>query len=136
MAANVDRDQGFTLIELLFVMIVIGILMAIAIPVFLNQRMKSVDSAMRSDLKTVANAQESYYLDHSGYLASGDAAADLSIDLSTGNTAAVTLAPGGRADVFCVRVSRVAGMSPGSQAAHVYISDRGGIQPAGVTACS
>ena len=40
-----EKDKGFTLIELLVVMIIIGILAAIAIPVFLNQRKKAVDTA-------------------------------------------------------------------------------------------
>ena len=48
-----EKDKGFTLIELLVVIIIIGILAAIAIPVFLNQRKKAVDAAMKSDLCTV-----------------------------------------------------------------------------------
>ena len=53
-------DEGFTLIELLVVIIIIGILAAIAIPVFLNQRQKGWEAAVKSDLRNAATAQETY----------------------------------------------------------------------------
>jgi type IV pilus assembly protein PilA len=55
-----EKDQGFTLIELLVVIVIIGILAAIAIPMFLNQRKKGVDSALKSDLKSAATTIETY----------------------------------------------------------------------------
>jgi prepilin-type N-terminal cleavage/methylation domain-containing protein len=62
-----DKDQGFTLIELLVVIIIIGILAAIAIPVFLNQRKKGYDSAAKADLRNAASFQESYLTDNTSY---------------------------------------------------------------------
>jgi type II secretion system protein G len=69
-----EKDQGFTLIELLVVMIIIGILAAIAIPVFLNQRQKAVESSMKSDLRTVANQMETYFTDNQQYVTTAQAA--------------------------------------------------------------
>lgn len=58
-----EKDQGFTLIELLVVMIIIGILAAIAIPVFLNQRKKAVDTAAKSDVSVLGKELATHYVD-------------------------------------------------------------------------
>lgn len=58
-----EKDQGFTLIELLVVMIIIGILAAIAIPVFLNQRKKAIDTAGKADVSTLGKEIATFYVD-------------------------------------------------------------------------
>ena len=59
-----EKDEGFTLIELLVVMIIIGILAAIAIPVFLSQRAKAQDAAVKGDVSTVGKELATYYVDN------------------------------------------------------------------------
>jgi len=65
------QDKGFTLIELLVVVVIIGILAAIAIPVFLSQREKAADAGTKSDLKNAATLMETYYVDDQSYGAAG-----------------------------------------------------------------
>jgi type IV pilus assembly protein PilA len=61
-----EDEQGFTLIELLVVILIIGILAAIAIPAFLNQRGKAYDAAAKSQVKTMQTAMETYATDNNG----------------------------------------------------------------------
>jgi type IV pilus assembly protein PilA len=91
-----EKDQGFTLIELLVVMIIIGILAAIAIPVFLNQRKKAVDASTKSDIRTIAAEMETFFTDSQAYAGisqTGDAVTITGgpvVTVSTGNTFTAT----------------------------------------------
>jgi len=77
-------NKGFTLIELLIVVVIIGILAAIAIPKFSATREKAYYAAMKSDLKNLASQQEIYYSDEYAYTSSAD-------DLGFTNTDAVVV---------------------------------------------
>src|SRR5947199_1647315 len=61
-----EDEKGFTLIELLVVILIIGILAAIAIPAFLNQRNKAYDASAKSNIKTAQTAEETYSTDNNG----------------------------------------------------------------------
>ena len=68
-----SNKKGFTLIELLIVVVIIGILAAIAIPKFANTKDKAYVAAMKSDLRNLATYQEQYAADNNGAYFTGTA---------------------------------------------------------------
>ncbi len=62
-----SNRKGFTLIELLIVVVIIGILAAIAIPKFANTKEKAVLASMKSDLRNMVTAQEGFFSDNQDY---------------------------------------------------------------------
>ncbi len=126
MLARIRKSQengegGFTLIELLVVMIIIGILAAIAIPAFLNQKKKARETSAKSDVSTIGKEIAAFYVDGTGDLTLATASGSWKLDtspsagtngiasgkLSSGNTTAATgTAPNviKTAENFCVSV--------------------------------
>jgi type IV pilus assembly protein PilA len=64
---SMRSTAGFTLIELLLVVVIIGVLAAIAIPKFANTKEKAVVASMKSDLRNLAAAQEAYWVETRAY---------------------------------------------------------------------
>lgn len=64
---RMESEKGFTLIELLVVILIIGILAAIAIPSFLNQRYKGQDACAKSMAKQMQTAAKTYQTDNNSY---------------------------------------------------------------------
>ena len=123
-----DDDSGFTLIELLAVVLIIAVLAAIAIPVFVNQRKKAVESSMKSDLRPAAHFMEVYFIDTSTYPSDITA---LPGDLEVGEDTVLTVESSGAAPgTYCLKATNPRAMDPIS-----YDSDRGGLLRPG-TDCS
>lgn len=85
--------KGFTLIELLIVVVIIGILAAIAIPKFANTKEKAYIAAMKSDLRNLVTAQEAFFADSMKY-ASSTTAPGLNFSPSAGVSVTINTASG------------------------------------------
>ena len=94
---RMGREEGFTLIELLVVMLILGILAAIAIPSFLNQRDKAHDADAKAEVRTAQTALETFATDNDGNYTGADAAALHAIETTlptTGGDLAVAASDG------------------------------------------
>ncbi len=79
--------RGFTLIELLIVVVIIGILAAIAIPKFASTKGKAYFAGMKSDLHNLTTAQEAFFYDHARYSPTLDS---LQFNMSHGDAIVLT----------------------------------------------
>ena len=121
--AKEKGEAGFTLIELLVVVAIIGILAAIAIPVFLNQRNSARDASVKADLNSVAKALETGYTVNNAFPISA-------VELATLQTSQkVSLSPDNRITVkIASGVYTLQGCNAQSGIWYTYKSDAGGMQ--------
>jgi type IV pilus assembly protein PilA len=119
-----DRDAGFTLIELLVVVAIIGILAAIAIPVFLNQRASARDASVKADINGIAKVMETVYSDSGAYPTDETDASFTALTpvVSPANDISVTVSADGRSFT-------IDGCNAESSNLFTYDSAAGGLSP-------
>jgi prepilin-type N-terminal cleavage/methylation domain-containing protein len=84
-----SNKKGFTLIELLIVVVIIGILAAIAIPKFANTKEKAYIASMKSDLRNLVTAQEAYFSDNNSTYSASTGAMGTNFQSSSGVTVTI-----------------------------------------------
>jgi type IV pilus assembly protein PilA len=99
-AARRASDEGFTLIELLVVIVIVGILLAIAVPSYLGFRDRANKSAAQANVRSAVPAIEAYYADNQAY--DGMTPAVLKASYDSGISSTITI-PSATGQTYCVQ---------------------------------
>ncbi len=128
--------KGFTLIELLIVVVIIGILAAIAIPKFSATREKAYFSAMKSDLKNLQSQQEIYYSTPAANYTYAPSVTQAGLDFAPSQGVTAAIVASGTTGWSATAVH--AALNSATQSCAVFVGDAAAVAPAatpGVVTC-